>query len=568
MKASVETSVRAVRLALALGRSCRFGSVDDPTAKPRFPDKPAILACWHEYLLGVTLAARGEGLASLASQHADGEIITRAIAPLGFPMARGSSSRGGSAGFRGLLRAARAGRVIFLTVDGPRGPRHTCQPGVVRLAARTGHPIVPMALAATAGIRARSWDRFLVPAPGARIFVSFGEEIHLQRDAVADAALLERLETAIHREVARCEHVVREALSGHAYATRSVDAIHASPARTGWTRALNKRLEARVRAAWQRPTPPVDLRVAASVFAGVGTLRNGLYGAGVLATQRAPLPVVSVGGLTVGGSGKTPLVSEVTGWLLGAGHRPAILTRGYVDEMRLHRDLRPEAVVLGHPDRLAIAGRAAAAGATVAVLDDGFQHRRIARQLDILAIDRDALRRTNGRSLPAGPFRESIASGLRRADALVLVGREAWSDEVAEFVAEWVRAHGGERPVGSLALETGTPLRVRPGGADAPNVALTGIMKPNLFFDFIRAGDYDITREHALPDHGRPGAEWPDLLRTASAGGFVMTRKDYMRFGREIPDGIGVWVAPERLVWRTGESELAALILESVGRPA
>lgn len=134
--------------------------------------------------------------------------------------------------------------------------------------------------------------------------------------------------------------------------------------------------------------------------------------------QSTSVPVVSVGNLTVGGTGKTPVVRWLAEWLRRAGARPAIVTRGYGrDEVALYRRWFGEHAVLADRNRGAGVCAAAERGYTVAVLDDGFQHRRLARALDLLLVSvEDPLR---ARMLPRGPYRESPASA-RRATAVLL----------------------------------------------------------------------------------------------------------------------------------------------------
>ena len=560
MKLSVDTAVRLGRLGLGIGRTWRFRDADDPGRRVGFPPDPVILACWHEYLTAFAMLGRGRGIASLASRHDDGEIIARVVSPLGFVMARGSSSRGGVGGFRKLLRAAQEHRTIYLTTDGPRGPRHTCQPGVVRLAQRSGVPIVPIGMSAVSGFRLGSWDRHLVPTPGTRVFVAFGEPISVDGEADPDL-VLPIIERETTRAVRRAEAVAREGRRGRAYRIRRGDSGAGDAPRPRG--ALAGRIESSVRAAWQRRPPRPDLKAASLAFRAGRTARHALFDSGIFSARTAPIPVISIGGITVGGAGKTPLASEVAGWLLAEGRRPAILTRGYRDELRLHRELQPEAVVLGHRDRVALTWRATGEGADVALLDDGFQHRRLARDLDIVAIDRDALRRTNGAALPAGPFRESVARASRRADALVLIGREPRDPDVAAWERDWVLDHGDGAPIAIASLSAGSPVRVRGTSGHAPNVALTGVMKPNLFFDVVRASVSETILTHAVPDHGIPGAELVELIAAARAGGFIMTRKDYARLERLLPDDLDIWVVPERLAWHSGRDELGRMVFRA-----
>ncbi|MDH3734102.1 MAG: tetraacyldisaccharide 4'-kinase [Gemmatimonadota bacterium] len=559
MPLSTDRATRLASLAIVLGRTWRFRDVDDPGAPGRFPDDQAIFATWHEYIAGYALLGRGRGLSALASLNRDGEIIARILTRLGFSMVRGSTSRGAGAGYREMLRVVGGGSSICITMDGPRGPRHSCQPGTIRLAAKTGCPIVPMALASTTGVRLRSWDRFLVPAPGARVYAAFGDPIVVAADDDVEA-MVRRVEAATMREARRAEAVANEARWRRPYRTRSLRDV---PPPSGPGSAVGRRIERRLRAAWTGRTPP-DLRLASAAYVTARSVRHKFYDAGVIATFRPPVPVISVGGITVGGSGKTPLASAVAGWLAEGGRTPAIITRGYRDELQLHSVLHPSIPVWGHPDRSALSLRAAADGADVTVLDDGFQHRRLARDFEIVAIDRDALRRTNGAPLPAGPFRDSVRRAVQTADWLVLIGREPRDADVLAWENAWLARESGGVPVAVGSLETAAPSPARPHGSGpdaAPTVALTGIMKPNLFFEFVRRTCASVSLEHALPDHGLPGPEWPRLLRAAGEGGFVMTRKDYVRLEHVIPTEVPVWVVHESLVWHRGHESLMERVL-------
>lgn len=154
--------------------------------------------------------------------------------------------------------------------------------------------------------------------------------------------------------------------------------------------------------------------------------RNLYYDRTAGAVHRAGVPVISVGNLTVGGTGKTPLVIELVRRLSQLGRKPGILTRGYrrtqiseSDEVLEYRDAVPDAPVIVHPDRVAGAALARERyGVDCLVLDDAFQHRRIHRDLDIVVID--ALNPWGGDAvLPAGRLREPL-SGLRRAGLFVI----------------------------------------------------------------------------------------------------------------------------------------------------
>lgn len=177
----------------------------------------AVYALWHEHLLPLAFAHRGAGVTALVSGHRDGEILTRVLRRLGHRAARGSSTRGGQEGLEGMLEAGRAGRPLAFTPDGPRGPARCCKPGVVRAAAETGLPVVPLSAAASGGRRLGSWDGFLVPGPFARVVVSRGDPLEVPasvagawsgerlRDVERVRRWTDRIAQALERERRRCE---------------------------------------------------------------------------------------------------------------------------------------------------------------------------------------------------------------------------------------------------------------------------------------------------------------------------------------------------------------------------
>ncbi len=167
----------AAALAL-LGATWRYEYVDADGTRLRGPKRePDLFALWHARLLMMAWAHRGLGGAVLISRHRDGELIAGVVRRLGFVAARGSSTRGGGAGALEMLRWAGEGRSLGVTPDGPRGPAERAKDGVVWLASRSGRPVVPTAAAARPEWVMRSWDRFRVPKPFARVRVCYGAAI-------------------------------------------------------------------------------------------------------------------------------------------------------------------------------------------------------------------------------------------------------------------------------------------------------------------------------------------------------------------------------------------------------
>jgi lysophospholipid acyltransferase (LPLAT)-like uncharacterized protein len=172
----------AAGLIRLLRASCRLRHHGDGELRRREREgERLILAFWHRHLLLMRYAYRGRRISVLISRHRDGELIARAMANLGVDSSRGSTTRGGAAGLRELLRRAAAGWDLAFTPDGPRGPAGVVQPGVVLAAAATGFPIVPVALAASRCRRLATWDRFVVPLPFATVHFVYGEPLTVPR---------------------------------------------------------------------------------------------------------------------------------------------------------------------------------------------------------------------------------------------------------------------------------------------------------------------------------------------------------------------------------------------------
>jgi lysophospholipid acyltransferase (LPLAT)-like uncharacterized protein len=137
----------------------------------------AIGVFWHGRLLMTPLVYGGGGLKILISRHRDGELVTRTVRHFGLGTIRGSSTRGGIAGIKGLVRALQKGYDVAIAPDGPRGPRYKVQPGVIQVAKLSGRPIYPFTFSATPRKLLHTWDRFILPFPFSRGVFVWGDPI-------------------------------------------------------------------------------------------------------------------------------------------------------------------------------------------------------------------------------------------------------------------------------------------------------------------------------------------------------------------------------------------------------
>jgi lysophospholipid acyltransferase (LPLAT)-like uncharacterized protein len=157
---------------------------------------PVIYATWHGELLPALWSHRGRHISVLISEHRDGEVIARVAHFLGFRTVRGSTTRGASRALVGLVHELRAGFDIAITPDGPKGPYHTFAAGTLLVSQRAGCPIVPVGIHASRAWRLRSWDRFVLPMPFARLTINY--EPSMQAPDVSPKALVD--ETPRFRE--------------------------------------------------------------------------------------------------------------------------------------------------------------------------------------------------------------------------------------------------------------------------------------------------------------------------------------------------------------------------------
>jgi len=161
--------------------------------------QPVIFVFWHGQFLPLVHYHRQEGIVALVSEHGDGEYITRIIERNGFGTVRGSSRRGAARGLKGLVRAAREGKDLALTPDGPKGPAGVFKPGALTAAQMSGLPIIPLAVGASSGWRFRSWDGFLVPKPFSIVRLEYLPPRFVERDA--DRAELASLSAEIGQDL-------------------------------------------------------------------------------------------------------------------------------------------------------------------------------------------------------------------------------------------------------------------------------------------------------------------------------------------------------------------------------
>ncbi len=302
------------------------------------------------------------------------------------------------------------------------------------------------------------------------------------------------------------------------------------------------------------------------LFRAAVARRNGRFDRGG-ATRVEGIRVVSVGNLAVGGTGKTPLSAWVARLLVDSGLETALVARGYgEDELLLHRRWNPEVPVVADRDRRAAARLARAGGAAAAVLDDGFQHRALARDVDVVLLAAEDGEPAH--LLPRGPFREPMTS-LARAHAVVVTRRTAGVDEARRLAARV----GGEHPHLAVAVAAllpggwqeldGTPAPAPMG----PTLAVAAVARPEAFLAQLRTVTGGPAELVAYPDHHAYTERDARAIRMrAGERTVVVTEKDAVKLRAHAALLAPVRVLVQALVWEAGEGALTELVSSVAAR--
>lgn len=324
--------------------------------------------------------------------------------------------------------------------------------------------------------------------------------------------------------------------------------------------------------------------LAAAIYGKVVASRNASFdaGRGVVHMDR---PVISVGNLSVGGTGKTPMVVHALGVLRDAGKRPCVAMRGYragpdgSDEAALYRRVRAGVPIVARPDRVEglidLFATGEGEGVDSIVLDDGFQHRRLARQLDIVLLD--ATRSVFlDRLLPAGWLREPVSS-LARAQAVVVTHAERVAARVVDDMLRRVREVSPNALLATarhewldLRVHHGHDVQVRPVDwlRSKRVMAACAIGNPEAFMAKVReAVGTDLAASIALRDHDPFNAA--SVARIAKAAErcdvIVVTEKDWSKLSKVSPEAWPCAITVPRLglQFERGGGELAAAIVQA-----
>jgi len=337
---------------------------------------------------------------------------------------------------------------------------------------------------------------------------------------------------------------------------------------------------------------PVWLRPFAgplsSVYASVIARRNARFDQGQREIVRLDRPVISVGNITTGGTGKTPMVAWIARMLIEQRLEPVIAMRGYKarpgemgDEEAEYRDLLPEVPVLANPDRIRTLREFLPKHPDVkcVLLDDGFQHRQLHRDLDLVLIDASADTYSD-RLLPLGHLREPLVN-LKRAHGVIITRSTAASESQISNLKSQIERHHGKPPL-AIAAHRWDGLSLFHGDAQPTSqpiewlggkrlLTLLGIGNPEAIIQQVESQGAKVSANVPCRDHERFGSAKLATARGLCDGldAMLVTRKDWVKL-RSMPM-VRDWpvpiIVPElSIAFTEGESALQDLILTTIGQ--
>ena len=316
---------------------------------------------------------------------------------------------------------------------------------------------------------------------------------------------------------------------------------------------------------WSRSKPPLLLRLFEPAYRAINSINLNRRAAQQTAP---PLPLISIGNITAGGSGKTPFAIWLAHALKAEGYAPVLLCRGdggsnsmptlvdehadpaiVGDEARLLADVS-DCPVIASRDRIAGAHMAEELG-DIIILDDGFQYRHLARSCDIVLIPSEGV--GNGHLIPAGPLREPV-DALARADIVIRTGNEAEQATCTPIAVgrewRWQSASAGLIDIMNSGTEAPTSL-----------YAATAIARPQRFFDSLRTSGFELTGSRSFPDHHRfTQSEVDELTQQPDV---AVTAKDAVKLASLWPKEKPLWLLK---LQGSGEPGLVEAIIQQLNK--
>jgi len=461
--------------------------------------KGCILILWHGEMMIPMMYLIDRGIYALVSQHRDGEIIARILKGLGYNLIRGSSSRGGEKVFLQMVKVLRGNEVVAITPDGPQGPYRKMKSGTAYLAQKSGYPIVPIFCCAKSKKVLKSWDKFIIIMPFSKCVISYGEPIYVEENLGKDE--LEKFSKELENKILFENKKIEKYFTNEKLKEIGKEGIY-----------FNKFVS-------------ISLLPFSYIYRFIISLRENLYMKNIFKTRSLPKFVISIGNLTLGGTGKTPMAVWLADFLKKRGIKSAILSRGFKGKNRKTKIICDGVNIVGDvkesgdepmlmakklKDVPVIVGRKRYKSGILAgknfksdvfILDDGFQYLALKRDLNILLLNGNTPF-GNGRIFPAGSLRESI-SNTNRADVIVMTKIDNLSEEITNEIRKYTQAQIFlmRYNVSCLRSLDGNGVIIPDELSNLKSIVFSGIADHNYFIETVINSGIEILDYIKFSDH-------------------------------------------------------------------
>jgi tetraacyldisaccharide 4'-kinase len=443
----------------------------------------SILLIWHNDEIIHPYLNRNSDVFIMISLSNDGELLANILKHLGCMSIRGSSSRRGKEALQDMIETSTKGFDTCYATDGPRGPRHVVKPGAIVQASKTGKPIIAMAASASKSfIFNKSWDKGVLPLPFSKVAVFYSEPIYIPPDLSKDELEHYRLKV----------ETILKRLSQNALNCFDIEYI-------GF-----KRLE---KFFLLQPFARTILFYPISIIYGaIIQIRNFLFDKNILKAVHSKARVISIGNLTLGGSGKTPYTLFLAQELMAASQikkdKIAIVTGNFSDESEMLT--KKGFKVFKNKVKYKGVIEAQKSSPEVIIVDDGFQHRYFHRDENIVLINA-AEEFSNNKMFPAGTLREPMKN-LKRADRIILTRTDEMEFRHASIkkpklsgkeLRAFIRKYNSKAPIQESIFEPYCEVDL----TDKNLLLISAISNPHSFANHARRLGGIVKKQMVFPDH-------------------------------------------------------------------
>jgi tetraacyldisaccharide 4'-kinase len=450
--------------------------------KLRDKGKSSVIIAWHNDEIIHPYANRNSDVFIMISMSNDGELLANILKHMGHMSIRGSSSRRGKQALQDMIEISEKGFDTSYATDGPRGPRHVVKHGAIVQASRTGQPLIAVAACASKSfIFNKSWDKGVLPLPFSKLVLFYTEPVYIPPDLSKDE--LEQYRLKVEQIFLR--------LTQNAMNSFNIEYIGFS-------------LPEKFFLLWPNARKIVFYPIAV-LYGIIIQIRNFLFDKNLIKTVRSKSRVISIGNLTLGGSGKTPYTLHLAKELLAAQSEKgkiAIVTGNFFDESEMLADKGLK--VFKHKVKYKGVLEAQKDSPEIIIVDDGFQHRYFHRDEDIVLINAAEDFAVN-KMFPAGTLREPIKN-LKRATKIILTRTDEMEFNHASIkkpvfsvqeLKDFIRKYNPDAPIRESVFEPYCDSDL----TDKEVLLISAISNPHSFARHARRLGCIVKKQMVFPDH-------------------------------------------------------------------